>query len=59
MADKALTLTEHLASQQAFLSRALAPNGAAIIGRVAAIISQELAHAAFHDRQGYLGGISA
>ncbi len=62
MADKALTLTEHLASQQAFLSPAIAPNVAAIIGRigrVAGVISQELAHAAFHDRQGYLGGTNA
>ena len=59
MADKAQTLTEHLATQQAFLSPDIAPNVAAVlgrIGRVAAVIAQELAHAAFHDRLGYMGG---
>lgn len=59
MADKALTLTEHLATQQAFLSPNIAPNVAAVlgrIGRVGAVIAQELAHAAFHDRLGYMGG---
>jgi fructose-1,6-bisphosphatase I len=59
VADKAQTLTEHLATQQAFLSPGIAPNVAAIVGRIgrtAAVIGQELAHAAFHDRLGYLGG---
>jgi len=59
MADSPMTLSEHLASQQASLSAAHAPNVAAVvgrIGRVAAVIAQELAHAALRDRLGYVGG---
>lgn len=51
MADVGVTLTEHLAGQ--------APDVAAIVGRVgrvAAVIAQELAHAALRDRLGYAGG---
>ncbi len=61
MADK-VTLTEHLASQQAFLSPVIAPNVAAVvgrIGRVAAVIADELAHAALRDQLGYVGGVNA
>ncbi len=59
MADAPVTLSEHLASRQALLPAEHAPGVAAIvgrIGRVAAVIAQELAHAALHDRLGYVGG---
>jgi fructose-1,6-bisphosphatase I len=59
MADSPMTLSEHLASQQAFLSTEHARNVAALvgrIGRVAAVIAEELAHAAIRDRLGYVGG---
>lgn len=59
MADKPMTLVEHLATQQAFLSAGAALNVATVIGRigrVAAVIAQELAHAALRDRLGYVGG---
>ncbi len=59
MADTAITLTEHLATQQALLSAAEAPNVAAVIGRigrVGAVIAREMAHAALRDRLGYVGG---
>ncbi len=59
MADSLMTLSEHLATQQAALSAAHARNVAAVvgrIGRVAAVIAQELAHAALRDRLGYVGG---
>ncbi|HUM15404.1 MAG TPA: class 1 fructose-bisphosphatase [Candidatus Nitrosotalea sp.] len=59
MADSPMTLSEHLASQQASLSVGHAPNVATVlgrIGRVAAVIAQELAHAALRDRLGYAGG---
>ena len=59
MADSPMTLSEHLATQQAALSPAAAPNVASIlgrIGRVAAIVAQELARAALRDRLGYAGG---
>jgi fructose-1,6-bisphosphatase I len=59
VADTAVTLSEHLASQQAFLPAEHAPGVAAVIGRigrVAAVIAQELAHAALRDRLGYVGG---
>ncbi|MGH7299974.1 MAG: inositol monophosphatase family protein, partial [Candidatus Rokuibacteriota bacterium] len=59
MADSPLTLSEHLATRQASLSTEHARNVAAVvgrIGRVAAVIAQELAHAALRDRLGYAGG---
>ena len=62
MADSPMTLSEHLASQQAFLSTEHARNVAAVvgrIGRVAAVIAEELAHAALRDRLGYVGGSNA
>jgi fructose-1,6-bisphosphatase I len=61
MADAPVTLSEHLASQQAFVPREHAPGVAALvgrIGRVAAVIAQELAHAALRDRLGYMGGVN-
>jgi fructose-1,6-bisphosphatase I len=54
-----ITLTEHLASQEGFLSPDDGRGVAAIvssIGRAAAVIAQELAHAALRDRLGYVGG---
>ena len=62
MADSPMTLSEHLATQQASLSTEHARNVAAVlgrIGRVAAVIAQELAHAALRDRLGYVGGTNA
>ncbi len=62
MADAPMTLSEHLATQQASLSTEHARNVAAVlgrIGRVAAVIAQELAHAALRDRLGYVGGANA
>ena len=59
MADSPMTLSEHLSTQQASLSTEHARNVAAVvgrIGRVAAVIAQELAHAALRDRLGYVGG---
>jgi fructose-1,6-bisphosphatase I len=62
MAESPMTLSEHLARQQAALSAgsgASAPNVATVvgrIGRVAAVIAQELAHAALRDQLGYAGG---
>jgi len=53
------TLEEHLAAQQARLGSPEARGMAAIIGRigaVAAVIAQELAHAALRDQLGYAGG---
>ena len=61
MADAPITLTEHLATQQPLLAREYASGVAALvgrIGRVAAVISQELAHAALRDRLGYIGGVN-
>ncbi len=62
MADSPMTLSEHLATQQASLSTEHARNVAAVlgrIGRVAAVIAQEMAHAALRDRLGYVGGTNA
>ncbi len=62
MADSPMTLSEHLATQQAYLSTEHARNVAAVvgrIGRVAAVIAQELAHAALRDRLGYVGAANA
>src|SRR5262245_30845073 len=59
MADAPTTLSEHLASQQAYIPREHVPGVATLvgrIGRVAAVIAQELAHAALRDRLGYVGG---
>ncbi len=59
MTGAPVTLSEHLASRQALLPAEHAPGVAAIvgrIGRVAAVIAQELAHAALRDRLGYVGG---
>ncbi|HKA63395.1 MAG TPA: class 1 fructose-bisphosphatase [Methylomirabilota bacterium] len=59
MADSPLTLSEHLASQQASLSAPHARSVATVLGRIArvsAVIAQELAHAALRDRLGYVGG---
>lgn len=54
-----VTLSQHLASEQAFLPAAHAVGVAAIVdslGRVAVVLAQELAHAAFRGRLGYVGG---
>ena len=59
MADAPVSLSEHLESQQSALPAEHAAGVAAIIGRigrVAAVIAQELAHAALRDRLGYVGG---
>jgi fructose-1,6-bisphosphatase I len=59
MADAPVTLSEHLISQQTAVPREHAPGVATLvgrIGRVAAVIAQELAHAALRDRLGYMGG---
>jgi fructose-1,6-bisphosphatase I len=61
MASPRTTLEEHLAAQQARLPFSAARGMAAIIGRiggVAAVIAQELAHAALRDQLGYAGGIN-
>ena len=62
MADSPMTLSEHLSTQQAALSTEHARNVAAVLGRlgrVAAVIAQELAHAALRDQLGYIGGANA
>lgn len=62
MADTPITLSEHLAIQQGYLSAEDARGVAAVIGRigrVAAVIEQELAHAALRDRLGYVGSTNA
>ena len=62
MADSPMTLSEHLSTQQASLSTEHARNVAGVVGRmgrVAAVIAQELAHAALRDRLGYMGGANA
>lgn len=59
MAESPMTLSEHLASQSASVPPSHAPGVATVvgrIGRVAAVIAQELAHAALRDRLGYVGG---
>jgi len=59
MAATPVTLSEHLASQQTFLPREHSAGVTALVGRVgrvAAVIAQELAHAALRDRLGYVGG---
>jgi fructose-1,6-bisphosphatase I len=59
MADSPMTLSEHLAIQQAATSSPHARRIAAVldgIARVAVVIAQELAHAALRDRLGYVGG---
>jgi hypothetical protein len=59
LADAPVTLSEHVVSQQTFLPTEQAPGVPAVvgrIGRVAAVIAQELAHAALRDRLGYAGG---
>src|SRR5215831_2018459 len=61
MAPSRTTLEEHLAAQQARLGSPEARGMAAIIGRigaVAAVIAQELAHAALRDQLGYAGGVN-
>ena len=58
MAD-VITLTEHLAAQEGALAAGSGRGVAAVvarIGRTAAVIAQELAHAALRDRLGYVGG---
>lgn len=58
MTEAPVTLSEHLASQHRFLTTEHAPGVAALvgrIGRVAAVIAEELAHAALRDRLGYVG----
>jgi fructose-1,6-bisphosphatase I len=61
MAEMPVTLSEHVVLQQAHLPSEHAPGVAAVvgrIGRVAAVIAQELAHAALRDRLGYAGGVN-
>ena len=60
MAPSRMTLEEHLAEQQALLTSRDEARGMAVIvsriGAVAAVIAQELAHAALRDQLGYAGG---
>ncbi len=59
MADAPVTLSQHVASEQAFVPREHAAGVATLIGRIGrigAVIAQELAHAALRDRLGYMGG---
>src|SRR5262245_644697 len=61
MASSRTTLEEHLAAQQTRLGSPEARGMAAIIARigaVAAVIAQELAHAALRDQLGYAGGVN-
>jgi fructose-1,6-bisphosphatase I len=61
MADSPMTLSEHLATQRLSIPAAHVPGVATLvgcIGRVAAVIAQELARAALRDRLGYVGGIN-
>ena len=57
MADRPLTLSEHLAMQQRLLADEARGVATVVgrIGRVAAVIAKELAHAALRDRLGYVG----
>jgi len=55
-----ISLSEHLATLQGSLG-GQAPGVATVVGRlgrVAAVIARELAHAALRDRLGYVGGIN-
>ena len=59
MTDAPVTLSQHLASGAAVLPSEHRPGVGTVvgrIGRVAAVIAQELAHAALRDRLGYVGG---
>ena len=60
MAPSKMTLEEHLAGQQARLASSDQARGMAVIvsriAAVAAVIAQELAHAALRDQLGYAGG---
>src|SRR5947207_6061525 len=59
MADAPVTLSEHVVSQQGLLPPEHARGVAAVVGRIgrtAAVIAGELAHAALRDRLGYAGG---
>src|SRR5262249_4169098 len=61
MGPSRTTLEEHLVAQQPRLGSPEARGMAAIIGRigaVAAVIAQELAHAALRDQLGYAGGVN-
>src|SRR6266849_7895326 len=61
MAGTPVTLSEHLASQRAAVSADHAPGVMSVVGRIgrlAAVIAQELAHAALRDRLGYVGGVN-
>ncbi|HYB42379.1 MAG TPA: class 1 fructose-bisphosphatase [Candidatus Methylomirabilis sp.] len=61
MAEPPVTLSEHLASGQRALGAEHAVGVATVvgqIGRVGAVIAQELAHAALRDRLGYMGGVN-
>jgi fructose-1,6-bisphosphatase I len=61
VADMPVTLSEHLASQRNAVPADHASGVASVIGRigrVAAVIAQELAHAALRDRLGYVGGVN-
>jgi len=60
VADTRITLSEHLASRQRSLPDQARSVATLVgrIGRVAAVIAKELAHATLHDRLGYLGGIN-
>ncbi len=54
----AISLSEHLATQQASLGDHARGVATVVgrLGRVAAVIAKELAHAALRDRLGYVGG---
>ncbi len=59
MAGRPMTLAEHLASQRSSLSVEDGPNVSTLVGcvgRVAAVIAQELSHAPLRGRLGYAGG---
>ena len=61
MADSPITLSAHLATHQASLAEHARGVATVVgrIGRVAAVIAKELAHAALRDRLGYVGGTNA
>ncbi len=58
VADKPITLSEHLASHQGSLAQHARGVATVVgrIGRVAVVVARELAHAALRDRLGYVGG---
>jgi fructose-1,6-bisphosphatase I len=60
VADAPITLSAHLAKRQASLPERARGVATVVgrIGRVAAVIAEEIAHAALRDRLGYVGGLN-